>query len=109
MTTKTAKDSIFSFDTIEELCDALFDESGEEKNAAVSYDDGTIRLTVVRIRDVDVQVYQVKDSPELYAAMDENYLAILENITSGSDFYDQWTALLNVLEPYKIVDEVLNP
>ena len=109
MATKTAKELTFSFETIEELCDMLFDESGETRAARVTYENGEIILIAARLRDVDVQVYKVKDSPELYEKMDDKYVEVLENMTSGSDFYDKWHALIETLEQYKLVDEVLNP
>lgn len=103
------KEITFTFDDIEELTEELFDESGEEQSARVTYEDGTITLIKARLRDVDVQVYRVKDTPELYEAIDAEYLNVLENMTTGSDFWDRWHAVTHVLENHKIVDEVLNP
>jgi len=57
---------------------------------------------------VEVQVYRVEETDELYEKLDALYVQQLDN-TSGSDFWDMWSAVLTVLEPHKIVDEVLNP
>ncbi len=103
------KEKIFTFDTVREQAEALFDESGETDAASATYANGMITLTTCRIRDCDVKVYHLKESDEIYAKMDEAYLQILENITSGSDFWDMWNAIINTIIDFLIVDEVYNP
>lgn len=99
----------FDFDQIEEVVEQLFDESGETQNAIITYEDGTITLTTVRIRDCDIQVYRSKETKEVYEQMDAKYIEILEDRTTGSDFWDMWNAIIDSLEAYKIVDDVFNP
>ena len=109
MTAITTREKVFSFDQVEEIVEQLFDEAAEEKNARVTYENEYLTLTVCRIKDCEVQVFRIKENPELYAQMDAKYLDILENESSGSDFWDMWNTIINVLESHRIVDEVFNP
>ncbi len=104
-----SKVEVFTFDSLEEIVEGYFDETEERENAAITFDNGTITLTTVKFKDVEVAVYQVKESQEIYDKMDELYMQILENQSTGSDFWDMWSAIIQTLEPYKIVDEVMLP
>lgn len=108
--TKQTTESIFTFDAIEELVAQFFDESEEKGNAAITYKNGMLTLTTVEFDNAVVGVYQVKESPELYEVMNTAYLDLIDgDMASGSDFWDMWAVLLNVMEPHKIVDETFNP
>lgn len=100
----------FAFEDIEDMVEALFDESEETMNATITYSrDRTIRLTVVKFKNTHVRVYEMKESDALYHEIDQNYNAIIEYGNSGSDYWDRWNAMLHSVDSYKVVDEVFNP
>lgn len=105
----TTKDEVFSFDVLEEHVEGYFEETEERENASVTYENNILTLTVVKFQDFEVTVYRAPESKELYTAMDDKYLEILKEKSTGNDFWDMWAAMLAVLEPYKIVDEIMNP
>lgn len=103
------KEKIFSFETLQEQAEAYFDESGESAGASATFENGYVTFTTCRIRECEVKVYRFQENDELYAKMDEAYIQILENLTSGSDFWDMWNAIINTIVDFVIVDEVYNP
>lgn len=103
------KEKIFTFDTLQEQAEAYFDESGETSAASATYEGGVITFTTCRIKDCAVKVYRFQESDEIYNKMDEAYIQVLENHTSGSDFWDMWHAIINTIVDFQIVDEVYNP
>lgn len=106
---QSTREKIFTFDELEEVVEQYYDESEETANAVISFNEGIIVLTTCKFKDCEVKVYRVKESPELYAKMDEDYLLLLEDGTSGSDFWDKWNAIIYTLQDFCIVDDVLNP
>lgn len=100
----------FTFDAIEELVDLYSEESEDLGNAALTFIDGILTLTTIEFKDSVVIVYRTTETPELYQQMEEKYLKIIDgDDSSGSDFWDKWTAFIETLTPHKIVDETLNP
>ena len=103
------KDEVFTFDSLEELVEGYFEETEERESAAITFDNEIITLTTIKFKDCEVTVYRVKESQEIYTSMDEQYLTLLENMSTGSDFWDMWAEVIATLQPYKIVDEVMLP
>jgi hypothetical protein len=102
------KEKIFDLDSIYELADRYELESLESGDARVTVlPNGLFTLTVLEKQDTSISIFHttVKQLEELYSKMDEKYLYVLEASTSGSDFWDQWYAITEVLEPYKIAEE----
>ena len=106
---QSTKEKIFTFDELQEVVEQYYDESEETANASVSFEDGIITLTTCKFKDCEVKVYRVKESEELYRKMDEDYLLLLEDASSGSDFWDKWNSIIYSLNDYRIVDDVFNP
>ena len=102
------KEAIFTFDFLEEIVSEYFDESEEEANASITFENGMLTFTVCRFRNCEITVYHVKETPELYAELDAKYLDLADE-SQESDFWVMWTAILDVFNPYKITDEIFNP
>ena len=105
----TTQIDTFSFETIEELTQQYFEENECAGNAIITYDNGFLTLVVVEYKTCDIQVFHVKEDETLYAKMDKTYVNIVENMSTGSDFWDKWDAMLEIFEPFKIVDNTFNP
>lgn len=106
---KPTKEGIFSFEVIEEFVDRLFEESGEKQNAEITFIDGVITLTVCEFKECSIEVFRTKETNELYNRMDAYYLGLVDGSSTGDDFWDNWNAIKEGFQDYKIVDTVLNP
>lgn len=102
------REKIFDLDMLYELSERYELESVESGDARITVSDsGLFTLTIFDVPETSVTVYHttVKQLDLLYVAMDEKYIDVLENSTSGSDFWDQWHSVIELLEPYKIAEE----
>lgn len=105
-------ETIFDEEVIASNAEAFYDEMAEEAEAKLKNIAGNkLVLTLMEYERLDqertVSVYIFPNTPEIYKEMDTEYRRILKDFTSGSDFWDQWTAMKNVLEMnYLIAQEI---
>jgi hypothetical protein len=103
------KDPIFDLVKIEELCDQIQDESDYSLDARVTYGNGNITLVVYDKQNTGIDVYHTEASDAFFKLVDAKYIDVLENDTCGSDFWDSWYSLLEVLTPFKIAEDIFTP
>lgn len=113
----------FGYDDIEELISLYKDEMGSSYggicNYAAEYDpereakrmrgepvEDKVFITLMILKAAsEVKIYRVPVSDEIFCQIDAKYASILEESSSGNDFWDRWNAMLSVFEPWCIVND----
>lgn len=105
-------EDIFDDEVIATQVEAFYDETGEDGEAHLRTIGGNkLVLTMLEFERLEqertVSVYIFPNQPEVYQEMDKEYRKILHENSSGSDFWDMWTAMKNVLDMnYLVTQEV---
>lgn len=102
----TEKTCDFDFERLEELVDLLEEESDGRMEAKVNLVDGCVAITVVNKDDGNIAVYYAENNKDLYQSIDSKYLENIDLCSSGNDFWDRWSAVVEALEGCKLVDDI---
>lgn len=106
---KHPKSIDFDYEALLELVDQYYEENEYRNEARLRLVDTNLVLTLLDREDspdLGVIVYYAENTPELFAEIDRKYAEkLLNDESSGNDFWDRWNSVLETFEPCKIVDD----